>query len=118
MKKISTFIMVSLLCLSVAFALGSCNTVDENNDVHTHSFSVENPKDDFLKTAVSCQSKAVYYKSCECGIAGTETFEYGALENHSYDQMVIKDKYFASDATCTMQATYYYSCKCKCKCRL
>ncbi len=39
----------------------------------------------YLKTGATCTSPAVYYKSCECGVASDETFEYGAALSHSYD---------------------------------
>ena len=38
----------------------------------------------YLKTPANCQSGAVYYKSCLCGNAGTETFVTATLGTHVY----------------------------------
>jgi hypothetical protein len=46
----------------------------------------------YLKSVATCTSKAVYYKSCAfCGAAGTMTFEYGNVEEHSYHAEWSKD---------------------------
>lgn len=39
-----------------------------------HSYNQEIASDDYLKTAATCLSPAVYYKSCICGAKGTQTF--------------------------------------------
>lgn len=53
-------------------------------DTHEHSFTVENASGKYLKSEATCQQKAVYYYSCECGECGTETFEYGEFGEHKY----------------------------------
>ncbi len=37
-------------------------------------------RSDYMVSAANCTQKAVYYKSCECGHKGTETFEGGELD--------------------------------------
>lgn len=43
--------------------------------IEAHNFNQEVATSDYLKTAATATTKAVYYKSCVCGKAGTETFE-------------------------------------------
>ena len=33
---------------------------------HTHSYTIENPSEQYLKTPADCYGGAVYYKSCSC----------------------------------------------------
>ena len=55
-----------------------------NDPYHTHNYTLEVAEPQFVYKAATCQSRAVYYKSCECGDAGTDTFEYGEFDftNH------------------------------------
>lgn len=51
-----------------------------------HSFTKTSAASKYLKSSATCTSKAVYYKSCACGLASsTETFTSGAInsENHA-----------------------------------
>ena len=50
---------------------------------HTHSFIREEVDDKYLKTAATCTTKAIYFKSCACGANGTETFETGSALGHT-----------------------------------
>ena len=60
-----------------------CSHCDEMKDVGAHTYS-ERPIDGYLVSEATCTAKAVYYKSCSvCGMAGTETFEYGELLPHT-----------------------------------
>ena len=77
-----------------------------------HSFVQENTADKYLKSAASCEDKAVYYKSCSCGEKGTETFEYGQALGHTYDQENTESKYLKDEASCTEVAVYWKSCSC------
>ena len=82
-----------------------------------HSFVKELALDDYLKSEASCTSKALYYKSCECGKSseGTEfeeTFEYGTVTEHKYDCEKPSALYRASKATAANSAVYYKSCIC------
>ena len=45
---------------------------------HTHVYDKEVATEDYLKTPANCTNAAVYYKSCECGAKGTETFTSGS----------------------------------------
>lgn len=50
---------------------------------HTHAFDQEIADAKYLVSQATCEKKAVYYKSCACGEAGTETFEYGEYAAHT-----------------------------------
>ena len=52
---------------------------------HTYDQEVVDTK--FLKSAATCTSPAVYYKSCVCGAVGTDTFEYGTTVAHDYQEV-------------------------------
>ena len=56
----------------------------EYGDFAAHNY-IENAEKEYLKTAATCGSKAVYYKSCSvCGAKSEETFETGEYDymNH------------------------------------
>ena len=60
-----------------------CRHCDEISELGAHTYS-ERPIDGYLVSEATCAAKAVYYKSCSvCGMAGTETFEYGELLPHT-----------------------------------
>jgi len=68
--------------------------------------------DKYLVSEASCDSAAIYYKSCSaCGVASTETFTYGTAA-HTFDQQETTENYLATAATTEAAATYYYSCAC------
>lgn len=50
--------------------------------VHTHKFE-RNADERYLKSAETCEKRAEYYFSCECGEMGMQTFEYGNLLPHT-----------------------------------
>lgn len=52
---------------------------------HTHVYDKTVATDDYLATKATCKDQATYYKSCKCGLAGTETFASGALADHKWD---------------------------------
>jgi len=63
-----------------------------------HAYTVETVKDEALKSAATCTSAAVYYKSCSCGAISTndaDTFTNGAALEH-----VDADKDHACDHGC------------------
>ena len=60
---------------------------------HTHVFDKEIVDEKYKKSDATCESPAVYYKSCECGEKGTETFESGKALGH------VSDEKFYSDGT-------------------
>ena len=54
---------------------------------HTHSYTKEVVAEKYLKTAATCESGAVYYKSCECDVLDTnaDTFVSGEPVAHKYE---------------------------------
>ena len=61
-----------------------CDTCDKK--MTEHDFTAEKAEEKYLKAAATCQSPAVYCKSCTiCGAQGTETFEQGGKnpDNHT-----------------------------------
>lgn len=70
-------------------------TYGTTNDVHTlysccgavisttHTYNKSVAQEKYLKSAATCQSYAVYYKSCECGAIGTTTFTSGSKAAHT-----------------------------------
>ena len=133
MKKAKKFLLNLLAFASVsAFTLGmiACelsesvlntgngtNTEQGNGGTGLHAcvFKEEVIADEYLQYAANCTGAAVYYKSCECGAKGAETFEYGKALEHVFDQEVIADDYLQSVANCTGAAVYYKSCECGAK---
>ena len=81
-KALLVMIIIFALCLSVC-ALTAC-------DSHKHDFSKEVAEEEFIATEASCDQRATYYKSCSCGKAGTETFEYGDYK-HNFGRDIVCD---------------------------
>lgn len=78
----------------------------EGNPV-PHTYTEEVTSADALKSAASCTSPAVYYKSCVCGKVGdTDTFTNGGTTAHSYALQS------ATQADCENAATETYMCAC------
>ena len=70
----------------------------EYGDFAAHNY-IENAETEYLKTAATCGSKAVYYKSCSaCGGKSEETFETGEYDytNHVGETYLKNQK----EATC------------------
>ena len=62
--------------------------------------------DSNLKTAATCEDKAVYYVACSvCGEIGEETFEYGSAAGHNYKGTV------TVPATCEEDGVMTYICQ-------
>ena len=49
-----------------------------------HNFDQQVASDKYKATGATCESKATYYYSCECGEKSNKTFEYGELGSHKY----------------------------------
>lgn len=77
---------------------------------HTHTFDIQSTDEQYLKLAATCQSPALFYYSCECGVAGEETFTKGAKTAHKFTEEVAEEKYLKTAATCQSGAVYYKSC--------
>ncbi|MBQ4049615.1 MAG: leucine-rich repeat protein, partial [Clostridia bacterium] len=56
---------------------------DEKYDEAEHSFDQELAQEAYLVSEATCTQKATYYKSCECGEKGIETFEHGDYAEHT-----------------------------------
>ena len=55
----------------------------ESTDVpHEHVYDQMVPGADYLVSEATCEEPAVYYWSCSCGEAGTDTFTYGDALGH------------------------------------
>ena len=91
---------------------GKCVCGAEKPTEHKHAYTKKVVESRYLKTAATCETKAVYYYSCECGEKGTETFEFGEKSSHTFDKQVVSELYIKSSATCAKKAEYYYSCAC------
>ena len=57
----------------------------------SHVFDQTIASDANLKSAATCTSPAVYYKTCSCGAKGTETFTYGSALGHTASSTWGKD---------------------------
>lgn len=76
-----------------------------------HDFIKKDTSEQYLKSAATCQSPAMYYKSCSvCGAKGSDTFESGSKLPHKYEKKVITNTYLKTPASCTSKAVYYYCC--------
>ena len=91
--KLMTLCLILLSALSLCFA---CSPYSSNtSEPHEHVY-VRNPSNEYIRTAATCTTKAVYYYSCEiCGKYDiNKTFEYGDFGH----KLVI---YKAVEPTCT-----------------
>ena len=89
-----------------------CNTSYGSLLPHTHVYSQEVVKEDYLVSEADCESKAIYTKSCSCGEAGTETFEYGEVLGHDYDIIEFNTTHHWNECHCgakTNEETHSYS---------
>ena len=84
MKKLLLSVLCLTLLVSATFFVSGCKKK------HTHSFTEQAVKDEYLSTAADCTNKAKYFYSCSCGEKGTETFEYGSPLGHSLSEWKIQ----------------------------
>ena len=103
---------------------GSCQTFEYHTDrfsvvkasvtvtvPHSHVYDQEVATAEHLKTPATCTRPAVYYKSCECGAKGTETFTSGSALEHDYTKKVENNTYLKTAASnCTEYNVYWYAC--------
>ena len=97
-KILKTLSTIFVVCLTL-FTLTACDLE------HTHTFDKQVISEDYLFSVATCEVKAKYYLSCECGEKGTDTFESGELLGHSFTA-------YTSDnnATCTANGTETAKC--------
>ena len=84
MKKIFLSFLCLTLLVSATFFVSGCKKK------HTHSFTEQTVKDEYLSTATDCTNKAKYFYSCSCGEKGSGTFEYGSPLGHSLSEWKIQ----------------------------
>lgn len=63
---------------------------------HAHAFTERVEDDAYLASMATCTDPATYYLSCECGVAGTDTFSAGSALGHSWGDWEV-----VTPATCT-----------------
>lgn len=79
LKRMIALLIAVIMLVPVVLAVTACGEGE-----HVHVFDKEVTDVKFRKSAATCEEAAVYYKSCECGEAGTETFTYGSPAGHDY----------------------------------
>lgn len=84
MKKLLLSVLCLTLLVSATFFVSGCKKK------HTHSFTEQAVKDEYLSTAADCTNKAKYFYSCSCGEKGSGTFEYGSPLGHSLSEWKIQ----------------------------
>ena len=84
MKKLLLSVLCLTLLVSATFFVSGCKKK------HTHSFTEQAVKDEYLSTAADCTNKAKYFYSCSCGEKGSRTFEYGSPLGHSLSEWKIQ----------------------------
>ncbi len=95
LKTLLTIFAVSL----IAFTLTACETQ------HTHTFDKQVASEDYLSSSATCEVKAKYYLSCECGKKCPYTFESGEPLGHSFTAYTGDN-----NATCTANGTETAKC--------
>lgn len=90
MKK-TALLLTAAACAFSIVGLFACDNTPEpepeptpEGPTHECSFVLEKADDKYLATAGACLENATYYKSCECGEMGAETFLF--LGNHSFGE--------------------------------
>ncbi len=79
----------------------------------THVFDKEVEAVTYLKASATCESAAVYYKSCVCGAYDeekSETFTVGKAVDCAFTDEVVAPEYLKSAATCRSAAIYHKTC--------
>ena len=60
--------------------------------IHKHTFDRKVVDEKYLASAADCENAALYYKSCDCGAHGEETFAYGEKLGHDLSKMTWNTK--------------------------
>ncbi len=95
--------------LSICVAIVSAFAV-VGGGCHSHSFTCEVQEDAYLKSEATCESAKTYYKSCECGEVGEETFSVGKKLRHDTDGQIESEEYLKTEPTCLNPGLYYKFC--------
>ena len=107
MKKLLTV----LLCFMALFAsMAPVYSDGEEDPPHEHNYVLTVESSEHIATTGDCHTLPTYYKSCECGANGSETFTgSNYIVSHNFVE-VVDEQYKASDATHFEPAKYYKSC--------
>ena len=100
--------MIAILLSAVSVVFSACQMPMQGG--HTCSYTLQKAEERFLKSEATCQEKAKYYYSCECGKAGEKTFTYGGKGKHDNSAEVVSIEYLKTVANCQDPAVYYKSC--------
>ena len=88
--KTKPFAILLLLIFSILL-FASCDYIentfgngmpDEEQNIHTHDYSVRSTAAIYQKSQATCTEASVYYFSCTCGEKGSETFRDGEALGH------------------------------------
>ena len=86
LKRTVALLIALILFVPAVLAVTACGEGE-----HEHVFDQEVTDVKYRKSAATCEEPAVYYKSCECGEVGTETFTYGSPKGHDYQLSLTGD---------------------------
>ncbi len=81
---------------SHSFKCTKCGNLMTEN----HDFSIEKVGTGYENTVATCYAKATYFKSCKCGIKGSDTFQSGDLLSHNISASLTYD-----------DTNHWYSCQ-------
>ena len=81
--------LIAILSLCIVLCTALCGlTACTSETPHTHVYNKKVASDTYLVSEATCEVKAKYYYSCECGDVGSVTFESGEPLKHSYGDWV------------------------------
>ena len=100
--------MKKIFLKGIAFLMSVCSLVSLAGcgEKHEHTFTAKTETEQYLKSAADCSNPALYYYSCACGVAGTETFTVGQKLPHDYSACVEAEEYLKEGANCQQGAQY------------
>ena len=98
--KLLTIIFVLTLCLGIFTACGG------NVPEHKCVFDKKIVENKYLKSEATCENKAIYYYSCNCGEKGSLTFEHSEPLGHDFANYV-----YNNDAICEVDGTETATCE-------
>lgn len=82
-------------------------------DAHdVHEYNIQAVEDRYLVSEANCESPAIYYYSCRCGLAGTETFTYGSVKHNPVLSSLIasghEEVHNCVDFVCSECSAHFY----------
>ena len=82
MKRILSKLILILVVMGATTLLAVCN------DAHVCKFEQQVVNDEYLFSQATCESCAMYYYSCTCGVKNEDVFEYGDCLGHDYGEWI------------------------------